>query len=276
MTHPYRTDARPGTNFHLQGCGAMLQLARESSGLSLESVSSQLKIPERALKSIEAEDWEQLGAPVFMRGQLRSYARLLKVDVEPYLQQDRLRAAPVAELVSHSHVPRYRRMLDGVAKRAVYLVITAAIAVPVWLAVQKQQGSDSSQTTASLDVVPTANPVAPEPAPKASPASAQPLPYLASLAPVVRASENVLTLRMRADSWVQVQAPDGSRVEQGIVNAGELRSYKAGEVGKVVLGNAAAVEVQQAGSTVDMTTYQRANVVRFTVSSDGSLAPVID
>jgi cytoskeleton protein RodZ len=144
------------------------------------------------------------------------------------------------------------------------------------LAVQKQQGSDSSQTTASLDVVPTANPVAPEPAPMASPASAQPLPYLASLAPVVRASENVLTLRMRADSWVQVQAPDGSRVEQGIVNAGELRSYKAGEVGKVVLGNAAAVEVQQAGSTVDMTTYQRANVVRFTVSSDGSLAPVID
>ena len=45
---------------------------------------------------------------------------------------------------------------------------------------------------------------------------------------------------------------------------------------RLVLGNAAAVEVQQAGSTVDLTPYKRANVARFTVSSDGSLAPVAD
>jgi cytoskeleton protein RodZ len=44
----------------------------------------------------------------------------------------------------------------------------------------------------------------------------------------------------------------------------------------VVLGNASAVEVQQAGSTVDIAPYRRANVARFTVSSDGSLAPVAD
>jgi cytoskeleton protein RodZ len=79
---------------------------------------------------------------------------------------------------------------------------------------------------------------------------------------------------MTGDSWVQIHAPDGKSVEQGLLKAGEERSFRAGEIGRVVLGNAAAVEVQQAGSTVDMTPYQRANVARFTVSSDGSLAPV--
>ena len=57
---------------------------------------------------------------------------------------------------------------------------------------------------------------------------------------------------------------------------GEERSYRNGQVGRVVLGNASAVEVQQAGSTVDIAPYKRANVARFTVSSDGSLAPVAD
>jgi cytoskeleton protein RodZ len=42
------------------------------------------------------------------------------------------------------------------------------------------------------------------------------------------------------------------------------------------LGDATAVEVQHAGSTVNLAPYQRANVARFTVSSEGSLAPVGD
>ena len=81
---------------------------------------------------------------------------------------------------------------------------------------------------------------------------------------------------MVGDSWVQIIGSDGSTIEKGLLKAGEERSFRNGQVGRVVLGNAAAVEVQQAGSTVDMTPYKRANVARFTVSSDGSLAPVVD
>jgi cytoskeleton protein RodZ len=44
----------------------------------------------------------------------------------------------------------------------------------------------------------------------------------------------------------------------------------------VVLGNAAAVEVRTRGKTRDLAPYMRANVARFTVSSDGSLAPAAD
>jgi len=41
-----------------------------------------------------------------------------------------------------------------------------------------------------------------------------------------------------------------------------------------VLGNAAQVQVQQNGAIIDLGPYRRANVARFTVSSEGSVAPV--
>src|SRR3982751_6372702 len=96
-----------------QGCGAVLRQAREKAGISLQDAASQLKMPGRVLKSLEDEDWQQLGAPVFIRGPLRSYAKLLKVDITPYLLQAQLQPVRPAELVSHSHTPRYQRLLES-------------------------------------------------------------------------------------------------------------------------------------------------------------------
>lgn len=265
---------------YAQGCGAVLRNARESAGMSLAEVGAQLKMPVRVLQALEDENWQQLGAPVFVRGQLRSYAKLLKVDVDPYLQQASLQPVRPAVLVSHSHTPRYRRVMESVARRAVYVVITAAIAIPVWVATQSHVDGNPSGTTASLDVIPataTTQDSAPENRMPASTGTTPAPPYVASLTPQMpRSGVQALTLRMLGDSWVQVIAPDGSNVEKGLLKAGEERSFRNGQVGRVVLGNAAAVEVQQAGSTVDLTPYMRANVARFAVSSQGSLAPVGD
>ncbi|UBB27061.1 helix-turn-helix domain-containing protein [Pseudoxanthomonas beigongshangi] len=262
----------------LQGCGAFLRDAREKAGLSLQDVGNRLKMPLKVLQALEGEQWSQLGAPVFVRGQLRSYARLLKVDIDPFLAQADLETVRPAELVSHSYTPKAQRLFESAKRRAVYVVITAVIATPVWMATRPHLGGNGGQTTASLDVIPqkpaatgTAGGTA---APAQRPAAT---PYVASLTPPIsRAPEAALSLVFKGDSWVQIVAPDGSGIEQALLKAGDQRSYPAGQVGRIVLGNAAAVEVQQAGSTVDLTPYRRANVARFTVSSDGSLAPVAD
>ncbi|MET0582585.1 MAG: RodZ domain-containing protein [Pseudoxanthomonas sp.] len=266
----------PSAGRYAEGCGPVLRQARERAGLSLQEVGSQLKMPVRVVQALEEENWQVLGAPVFLRGQLRSYAKLLKVDIEPYLERADLQGVRPADLVSRSHTPRYQRVMESVARRAVYVVITAAIAVPIWVATQSHLGQGSSQATASLDVVP-------EPAasgqssdlerPSAG-TGAQAAPYVASLTPLPRNNANGLSLRLTGDSWVQIDAPGGANLEYGLIKAGEERSFRAGEVGRVVLGNAAAVEVQQAGSRVDLTPYKRANIARFAVSSDGSLTPV--
>ena len=88
--------------------------------------------------------------------------------------------------------------------------------------------------------------------------------------------EPALSLRFSQDSWVEISAHDGSLLEQALIRAGEERSYEAGQVGQVVLGNAGAVQVSRFGDIQDIGRFQRANVARFTVSSDGSLAPAGD
>ena len=283
------SDSHPNSFEHQKGCGLQLREARERAGLTLEAAAAQLHMPIQVVRALEQEQWQTLGAPVFVRGRLRSYARLLKVDLEPLLE-----AAPIApvepvKLVSHTHTPRMRRLLESLARRAVYVVMTGVLAVPVWYATHGHFNA-TSPNTASLDVVP---PVAAVPAPSSTPPiqgaaaearKAVTTPYIASMAPVPQPApapapapapneERGLSLEFKGDSWMQVSAPDGSVVEKTLVRAGEHRQYAPGQVGHVTLGNASAVEVQHAGSIVDVKPFQRANVARFAVSSDGSVVP---
>ena len=272
------------------GCGARLRQAREAAGLTLEEVGQTLRMPVQVGKSLEAGQWDRLGAPVFVRGQLKSYARLLKVDLGEVLDQSRIGPVVPPQLVSHTHTPRARRIAESLGRRALYVGITAVLAVPVWFATRGHfDGTAPTPNTASLDVIPAAVPVAGSDAPAAPPANtaapaAAPAtpsaPYLASLTPVPRpnapapAPAGALSLQFKGDSWVDIAAPDGSTVEKALVKSGETRTFSPGQVARMVLGNASAVEVQQAGTIVDLSPYQRANVARFTVSSDGSVAPV--
>lgn len=262
------------------GCGAQLRQAREAAGQTQAQVATQLRMPVQVVVALEEEQWQRLGAPVFVRGHLRSYARLLKVDLGGLLEQAQIAPVEPAQLVSHTHTPRLRRMAENMARRAVYVVITAVLAVPVWYA--SQGGfSDSGPSTASLDEMPSGEAPLPDVGSEAQLAAGAPpaekAPYIASIAPVSRVPQagagRTVVLDFKGDSWAEISAPDGSSVEKALIRAGQKRSYKPGEVGRVVLGNASVVDVQQAGSTVDITPYKRANVARFTVSSDGSVAP---
>lgn len=273
----------PGVNAldGVVGCGEQLRRAREAAGLSLDQVAAQLRMPQQVVVALEAEQWSRLGAAVFVRGQLRSYARLLKVDLGGLLEQARIAPVEPPKLVSHTHTPRLRRAAENIGRRAVYVVITAVLAVPVWYVISGNSNS-APPSTASLDVVPAPAPaVAGQSSVPVQPVAAAPAadagPYIASMAPMARpaaAAPSALTLSFKGDSWVDITAPDGTTVEKALIRAGESRSFAAGQVGRMVLGNAAEVEVQQATGNVDLAPYKRGNVARFTVSSEGSVAPV--
>lgn len=254
-----------------RGCGQRLRAAREAAGLSVSEVAERLKMPVRVVESLEAEDWSRLGAPVFIRGQLRSYARLLGLPTESVHAASGVAPIEPARLAPRTYTPPMRRFAEQAARRMVYVVITAAIAVPVWLATRPHLALP--EQSASLDVPTVQTPRDRQPQPPA--ARQQPAPVVASLAPVPhRATPPApdLMLRLREESWVEVIAPDGSTVEAALLRQGEERSYAPGQAARVVLGNASAVEVSHRGVVQDLSPYLRANVARFTVSSDGSLA----
>lgn len=272
------------------GCGERLRQAREAAGLTLDDVAARLHMPAQVVRSLEEEQWQRLGAPVFVRGQLRSYARLLGVDVTQVLEQAQVGPIVPPTLVSHTHTPRARRIAESLGRRLLYVGITAALAVPVWFATRSHlDAGGQGPNTASLDVIPAAVNVAPsvgDPPGPAAPAVVAPArtpaqPFMASLTPVPRptasaapATAGSLALQFSGDSWVEITAPDGSTVEKALIPSGQSRSFSPGQVGRIVLGNASQVQVQQNGAIIDLGPYQRANVARFTVSSEGSVVPV--
>jgi cytoskeleton protein RodZ len=70
-----------------ESIGADLARAREERGLSVSDVAQQLKFGVRQLEALEQDRFDQLPGGTFVRGMVRSYARLLKIEPEPLLER---------------------------------------------------------------------------------------------------------------------------------------------------------------------------------------------
>ncbi|MGQ3891045.1 helix-turn-helix domain-containing protein [Legionella sp. CNM-4043-24] len=66
--------------------GAQLARVREKKGFTQEYVAVKLHLRVRIIELLEADDYLNLPEPVFIKGYLRAYAKLLGVNPEPYLQ----------------------------------------------------------------------------------------------------------------------------------------------------------------------------------------------
>lgn len=82
--------ARQGThvssNPSALGLGERLRSARKARALSLEHVSEKLHLDETVILALEDERFDVLGAPVFVRGHLKAYARLVGLAPDSVLE----------------------------------------------------------------------------------------------------------------------------------------------------------------------------------------------
>lgn len=290
-TAPESSDMSPGLR---------LRAAREAAGMSLEDAAGRLKLRAPMLDALEREDLQALGAPVFARGYAISYARLLGV---PELVADRLfpreGVVEAAPLHATARVSHGRYLLDRYARRFVYVALTAAIVVPVILLATRDHLPDPETLLTPLDA-PLAEilPATPARDPDLAhngevvgpPAPIEQAPIMASLTPFYTTrsgaqtpppaptaanavSASGLVLEFTGTSWIEVIGHDGTRLAHDLMRQGTQRQFPSSEVARVLLGNADAVKVHLEGRQVDTTPFRRANVARFTLSSDGSLAP---
>lgn len=72
-------------NYSRSRCGGALRIERENQGLSLNDVTSRLKFSNKQLEAIEADDFAALPEATIVKGFIRNYARLLKLDSGPLL-----------------------------------------------------------------------------------------------------------------------------------------------------------------------------------------------
>ena len=69
------------------GPGERLQAARIKKGLSLEDVAKRMHLSSAILEAIEENDFDEITAPIFVKGYLRAYARIVALNEDEMIQQ---------------------------------------------------------------------------------------------------------------------------------------------------------------------------------------------
>jgi len=259
--------------------GLRFRHCREKQRMSLESVAQQLKLPVAILEAIEREDWSRLGAPIFVRSYVGSYARFLGLPAT--LADDVVRGKPAPQLAAVGSPPA-RGTFDRGVMRLAYVAMTVVILGSVVALAMYYQGPrrsnaevlppDATATYAGSDALPmpaaTEPPVAASLAPPIEVAAAGAAPVAAAAGTAAVAE---VVLRFQGDSWVDIVDRKGAHIERGLVAAGTERRYVDGSLAEVTLGDSTAVEVSSGGVVVDLSPYREAKVAHFTVSSDGKI-----
>lgn len=141
----------------LAAVGARLAQLREAKGWSVDDVSARLKVSPNKMRALEAGDISQLPGTTFALGVIRSYAKMLGTDPEPFAQALRrvkgerepdlsMPASTGADLprgrvsVSLGGTPKHRSWWWGVAAGVIVV-----IALAMW-----HQGGDSAAWLARL------------------------------------------------------------------------------------------------------------------------------
>jgi cytoskeleton protein RodZ len=270
--------------------GVRLLAERRAQGLSLGDVARQLKLSVRQVEALERDEYAAFPGPVFVRGFLRNYAKLLQLDPEAVVAQAALAPAPsipAGPAIAPTRVPlhdatasrRGPRLGFGTLTLGLVLLIVVVAAIydarnkpaPVSLtpptaapsAAPAPQHADSPPPAApGTSVAPPAAPVASgEPAPEqpaVAPAEAPP----AAPAPPPAPSSGEVKLAFDGESWVEVKDATGTVVFSRLNPAGTEEVVSGEPPLELVIGNAGSVRVTYRNRPVDLAPHTRVDVAR--------------
>jgi cytoskeleton protein RodZ len=226
---------RPPRVRSMPALGEEFRSAREARGLSVSDVAERIHIRSVYLTAIENEDWSSIGAPVYVRGFIRTYARFLGLDAEAAVA--RFNDTLPAERPGTSHAPPVvtaARERSGPSPWVLAGVLVAVLLVGYAVyefVMLKQPGSGT------VAVQPSSPPAGSQ-----SPVPARPV-VTKPPAPVVH---HRIAVRLVQRSWLRI-AVDGQTKLEGLYPAGTAKTF-TGSVAELRVGNAGGVTVSVNGS----------------------------
>lgn len=282
--------------------GDRLRAAREATAIPLEKIASDLLLDPGVLEHLEAEEFAELGAPVFVRGHLRKYAMRLGLPADELVElyhrdHDRPQGLPIVnESLAFTQKKRRGWLL-------VLLLLIAVAAIAIFLLkgrptdrADEPAESPQSDEEAVLETPPVVTGTLlassesqqsqPEPSP-AAPAAAEPDPGVTKAAlpkpelPAVTstpaadepaASATILpgvldvAFSFSQDSWIEVYDATGARLLYAMGRAGSTRNVSGEPPLRVFVGLVGAVEVRVGGEVFAIPAQRiRGNVARFVI-----------
>jgi cytoskeleton protein RodZ len=138
------------------GPGSILRTEREALGVTLREVSETLNLSITVIQAIEADQFQRLPGPVFARGYIRAYARLLNLEPEPLLARSpRLTPADEQAGASESAVRGWIRRRPGLVLgigAAVLLIVALIAATSLWPSLQTGAETDAIEPGVDMPV----------------------------------------------------------------------------------------------------------------------------
>jgi cytoskeleton protein RodZ len=261
--------------------GQVLRDAREAQGITLDDAAARLRLMHRQIEAMETDDFESLGQPVFARGFVRNYARLLGLAPETLLA--RMEGAPAEPTaVSQAEPPLQHSWLTSPWLILLLLGLLLVVAVPValylWLNSEVEEAPQSRMPPAAQ--IRPAPPAPPAPAaasaepvqaaPVAAPAAppppaAEPDEAGAPAAPGTAAASSELHLEFGDASWTEIRDASGRTLHRQLNPAGSHVDIHGQPPFELVIGNAAQARMTYNGRSVDLKPFIDLTVARFTL-----------
>lgn len=158
--------------------GDALKAAREAKGWTVQDAANKLRLMVRQVEAMEAEDYAALGQPVFARGFVRNYARLLGMDPEPLLtRMSESGAAPAEKVETESYAPVTSQGISPILIGSL-VVLALLLAIPAGIYLWLNSGEDevpAALPAQAVPAVPSSPSAAPEVQPEKAPEPASPV-----------------------------------------------------------------------------------------------------
>lgn len=226
--------------------GDRLKEAREALGLTLEAVEEETKIRRKYIKAMEEEQFHILPGPIYAKAFLKNYAKFLKLDAGEILEIYNQKFALEENQETSKRSPE-KQVEVGASGRSRYrlyfaiAVVILGLVVFVYYGVTRMVSSrDINEGDSGQIPLPSSEQVQ-VPGDQQKPARQEP--------PAETTGVHLVLNVKDAESWVGVEA-DGSPVFQGLLSAGQSKSFEAKEKIFITLGNAGAVEVVYNGKNL--------------------------
>lgn len=257
--------------------GVALREARMRLGLGVADVASHIKFAPRQIEALEQNDFASLPETAFVRGFVRSYARLLQLDPAPLLAAlpgVSAQPAPSAP-VTLAEVPFptiYAARKPNIIWLSAALAVAAALALFTWL--HGNAPDAPKEQPAAAPAIPAVLPASAAPdaevmkAPQAAPPIMQPgatppaKPVAASGAPHQSAA---IHLVFDEESWAHVTGKDGNVLLSQLNPGGSKQDINGTPPFAVVIGRASGVRLYYKGQAVNLKPHTKAEVSHLTL-----------
>ncbi|MFW6094626.1 MAG: helix-turn-helix domain-containing protein [Pseudomonadota bacterium] len=266
------------------GPGRVLRAEREKLGVTVREVSETLNLSMTVIEALEADDYDRLPGPVFTRGYVRSYARLLELDPEPLMHQVSLPEARADE----PEAPREPAVREWIRQRPALVLGAAGAAVIVLLvllAIWLWPGGGAAHTDAGglprVDTPATGSAAlrerpdsrvaqlrgapAREAGTGAAAAGAKAQPGAEGVQRLTPGGDDRLKLSFSDECWVEIRDADGASLYSELNEAGSEVELEGEGVFRILLGYAPGVRLEYNGEPVPLGPHTRNNVANLVV-----------